>query len=859
MHRTVSPVAAQQQFSVPKPSEIKFSHGRVPSSSSSSAGGAGSSYTAALVQQQYLQQQQLQQSQSNRNSPEAPPPIVALYLVRFDIRKGYVVDWYRTSSPAIPLDLIEFRSFPSGLHNSQTDVIYFMQGEFYSGVSVFLRQMTDNAAERYARMYSLGVLVPSGLIRRGRNTLGAGRMGRSWCHVNALRELVEDYSANPGNYSALDAYFSQYGLLSGIAQSPGASTSSGLPEPLIYNPPRRPFELSTAKLRSTPPTLSDNETDSFAAASFSGPNAPPILPASHPAYSLPSFLDTFGPLVFKIWKAALARERILIVGDMPIEQGCNFVYDIAILANIPQAIGQMLPIPAYRIRPLFAIGLYDIDYLQSLSKLSPAEEARQKRPSPFYGWIAYTTDKLLREKDGIFDVIVKLPPLEASISAAASISRPTSPLSTAGEPPMYYPVGAAGSATAETSSRILYPVITYSTHPKEHLRASIRDMRRFQTLEAQIGYSIDPRHRWFQKYCALTVQAEQVSLLERQMTASSSGESTIEYSGDLERRGRQPRTTEMMALLAAADDITAATNEDEIYNDDPELFFSTKTNLQTEQPSWRQLTWLGFLWWASAGEEARIDEEENVDVSAMLSNANGTNTSLNKLPGLIDKGTRPLLLDDSISRSSSVATTPMALNNEESFTYISPFQDLSQLDDPIVRRQVAVQQRQRLMSEEDNDEEEIEDPSAARMLYAAVESSKQVAIIGFFHRLTARVFTVLSNLIQEQNLVVQRVEYTPRRRKRTDLSSDPQPPDASATASSSSAASASSQPAVDPDLLSEVHQTLWISKNDMLGMGLDPWSDSDSRFVATIVLRWWGGQLEARRDNEFLNSVTFCC
>lgn len=53
---------------------------------------------------------------------------------------------------------------------------------------------------------------------------------------------------------------------------------------------------------------------------------PPGLALSpdHPARSLPDFLDTFGPLIFPIYKAALLRKRILLVGQAPVELTCNF-------------------------------------------------------------------------------------------------------------------------------------------------------------------------------------------------------------------------------------------------------------------------------------------------------------------------------------------------------------------------------------------------------------------------------------------------------------------------------------------------------------------------------------------------------
>ncbi|KAJ8102895.1 hypothetical protein POJ06DRAFT_246006 [Lipomyces tetrasporus] len=755
---------------------------------------------------------------SERNAA-VPPGVVALFLVRFDVKRGYVFDWQKTASSGINLDMVEFKAFPSGLHHSKQDVIYFTHGEIYSGVSVYQQLETDDPFERFSRMYSIGVLVPGGTIRKARPAHGvAGRLGRSWGHVEGLKSLLSEYTRNPNDYGPLETYYSLYGMSAASASpSTTASTSSMPAETALYNPPRRPFELSTSKLKGyVAASSSDNDADSLAPSNVI--NSPPILPKSHPAHSLPSFLDTFGPLVFKVWKAALARERILVVGDVPIEQGCHYVYDIALLANIPNSIAELLPIPAYRIRPLYAIGLYDLEYIKSLSSLPPAEEARQKKHSPFYGWIAYTTDKILQDKRDLYDVVIKLPPLSTSMhatgSAASAIvpSQPGSPQSS-GHSALYFPIN-------ETSGRILYPVIYYNHSPKTHLKASIRDMRRFQSLEAQIGYSIDPRHRWYRQYYDHAEAEEQANALERRRTSSSGSSSGFSA-------GRVPPSGETMALLAASQEMTAAADEDEIYNDDPELFFSTKTDLQTEQPSWKQLTWLGFLWWASAGEEARIDEEEIVDamVRKGLEN-NDTTTSLDHVAA-VERDTRPLLLDDSISASSSVAATPMPVSNEdESLMYISPFQDLAQLDDALLKRATA--SRKAHVSEGEESEDEI---ANAAMAVAVAESSKQVAIIAFFHRFTARIFSELARLIQEQNLVIQKVE--PRRHKRNGGSHD--------------------------DAVLDARQTLWISKVDMLAMGLDPWSESDSRFVSTIVERWWGGQIETRRDNEFLNSVTCCC
>jgi hypothetical protein len=44
----------------------------------------------------------------------------------------------------------------------------------------------------------------------------------------------------------------------------------------------------------------------------------------HPAWSLTKLLDTFGPLIFPIQRAALLRKRILISTHAPVHEICNF-------------------------------------------------------------------------------------------------------------------------------------------------------------------------------------------------------------------------------------------------------------------------------------------------------------------------------------------------------------------------------------------------------------------------------------------------------------------------------------------------------------------------------------------------------
>lgn len=48
------------------------------------------------------------------------------------------------------------------------------------------------------------------------------------------------------------------------------------------------------------------------------------LSPHHPAISLPRLINDFGPLVFPLYRAALLRKRILMVGEPPVEPNCNF-------------------------------------------------------------------------------------------------------------------------------------------------------------------------------------------------------------------------------------------------------------------------------------------------------------------------------------------------------------------------------------------------------------------------------------------------------------------------------------------------------------------------------------------------------
>lgn len=50
----------------------------------------------------------------------------------------------------------------------------------------------------------------------------------------------------------------------------------------------------------------------------------PALTRYHPASSLPHLVDSFGPLIFPLYRAALLRKRILLMVEAPVHIPCNY-------------------------------------------------------------------------------------------------------------------------------------------------------------------------------------------------------------------------------------------------------------------------------------------------------------------------------------------------------------------------------------------------------------------------------------------------------------------------------------------------------------------------------------------------------
>ncbi|CAK7236389.1 hypothetical protein SCUCBS95973_009591, partial [Sporothrix curviconia] len=513
------------------------------------------------------------------------PPIAALFLIEFDVKAGYTIVWKQ----AVPgLDLtgaVEYKSLPSGLHAVSEDLVYFVHEEAnssgnggggvggsssstlddgsngYAGLSAFVNLPTDDAVTRNARMIAVGVLVPRSY----------GRLGRAWRHAEALLDMARQLAANGKKIPLLEAYWRNHGSsgtsgatvnadtadeaidrpLLQIADSPLASPALPVPPPMGYRPYPAPFGSRAGHTR--------NRSASDGTALLLPPGH--HLSPHHPAWSLTALLDTFGPLVFPIYRAALLRKRILISTHAPVREANNFVYNLSVLANIPISALDLLgpsAAPLQRIRPLFTIGVNDITFL--LDDLAASKRAAREAEAAASGssllgspngavheyggpgWIACTTDSILAVKAELWDVLITMPPAHQSASPACA-----------------------------AKDKKVWPTVEVARGVP--LKATQRDLRRYKALTAGL-----------ERLAGRTLCAQEGS--------SGAGGQRVEGNGRPGAGGKL-FLQEDAQLVEAAESIV-------------------------EPVTWAALAYNGFMWWASAGEQSRSEETDEAIHDAQL-------------------------------------------------------------------------------------------------------------------------------------------------------------------------------------------------------------------------------------------------
>lgn len=115
------------------------------------------------------------------------------------------------------------------------------------------------------------------------------------------------------------------------------------------------------------------------------------------------------------WMESVARRR-LAVDRIPGADQFATVYDISILSNIPSAVLDVIEpsASAQRLRPLFNIGVHDLsDLLDAPTRRGDSEE-EDSINGLGSGWVACTTDTILAMKDGLWDMLIAMPPTHSA-------------------------------------------------------------------------------------------------------------------------------------------------------------------------------------------------------------------------------------------------------------------------------------------------------------------------------------------------------------------------------------------------------------------------------------------------------------
>lgn len=232
-------------------------------------------------------------------------------------------------------------------------MVYFHHAQLL-GASVFVRGDAD-AAHRNANFAAVGVLVPPG-----------GALGAVWEHAEELKSLARRVVGDSEDTTALESFWERH---------KGEDEDAG-------NGRTRQRGGSEAAL----PGLDLHDA----------------WPKEHPALAVPEVMDLFGPLLFPLQRAVLARKRILFMGSPPVRKNALVVWLAALLGNVSHELGGAFSSEAQgllRTQPLFSVGIHDIASL-------PRKEEQN-------GWLACTTDDILAEKKDLWDVLVRLPKQEA--------------------------------------------------------------------------------------------------------------------------------------------------------------------------------------------------------------------------------------------------------------------------------------------------------------------------------------------------------------------------------------------------------------------------------------------------------------
>lgn len=236
------------------------------------------------------------------------------------------------------------------------------------------------------------------------------------------------------------------------------------------------------------------------------------------------------------------------------------VYDISVLSNIPLSVCDIIDpsAPVQRLRPLFTIGVHDISYLlehQAAMKRASQEDDQDdpiNLDDASAGWVACTTDSILAMKEGLWDMLITMPP-----------------------------------AYSVNAKQRVWPTVEC---PKGvPVKATQRDLRRFRSLSvglAQLAAQPPPPSDTRSLRSETSDAASTPVPTTPAIRLSSSRPGTASSAAARDGHHTTRNLSSIAGPAALAEDVEAI----------------------VEPTTWAALAYNGFMWWASAGEKRNGDE-----------------------------------------------------------------------------------------------------------------------------------------------------------------------------------------------------------------------------------------------------------
>ena len=256
------------------------------------------------------------------------------------------------------------------------------------------------------------------------------------------------------------------------------------------------------------------------------------------------------------------------------------VYDISVLSNIPLSVCDVIDpsAPVQRLRPLFTIGIHDMSYLLEHQAAMKRANRGEDHDDPTNlddtgaGWVACTTDSILAMKEGLWDMLITMPPPYSS-----------------------------------NAKQRIWPTVEC---PKGvPVKATQRDLRRFRSLSiglARLAAAGAPQP---------SPAHTQPGLGARSSPLSEASDAPTPATPAIRLSNNKPRTISRPGTASAEDARPPTANALSAATAGPD---DGSTDGIVEPTTWAALAYNGFMWWASAGEQRHSDEVDEQSRDASL-------------------------------------------------------------------------------------------------------------------------------------------------------------------------------------------------------------------------------------------------